>query len=793
MEQTGKAGVLARQVVAFFLAFMLALSGFSAIVVTDKAYAAGTQSGHYIYTGSIFTALPTIGGVTDFAAGTRISPSDVDDSELSWASSNPAVATVDQSGKVTAVDNGIANIEVSSTSGLKSTIVVRVCDFSHGGVSESGDAVEQVIATTNVVRLTEAEQYVALGEIALPSTATDRTVTWKSSDESVAILYGDRFAQAVAPGEAIFTGTTSNGKSCQVRVIVDFDAAQFVDTQGISLSSSALSFAALNQTRSLTATVTPSNATNKAITWTSSNTNVATVSNGIVRSVGNGAAIITARTANGKTAVCAITVDASVHATGLSLNATGFSLTAQGETRQLVATVSPVNATNKAVSWSTSNGSVASVTQSGLVKAVGNGTATITARTANGLTATARVTVSIPVAPASVKINQGAFTLTKKGSHKKLTVTVSPSNAAHKAVTWSTSNPKVAKVDSAGKVTPVKNGTAYITAKTSNGKTAKVKVTVKITYPSSIKIATKPFTLTKKGATKTVKATVSPSSATDKTITWSSSNSKVATVSSGGKVTAVKNGAASIRAKTANGRMASVKVTVRIPVAVTSVNIRQSSFTLTKKGASKQLSATVYPSNATNKKVTWRSSNSRVATVNSSGKVVAVGNGTATITAKSSNGRTAKVTVKVSIASASAKPGAYDMNADEYAVAKDIFNAYNNYRASRGYNRVKFDGGLCSWGVRVAKHCASAGKLEHWIAKIQTSRTENFSDILQYSTWKMKGTEAVQRWSKSNGHRKMMQCASATKAGVGVYKDKSTGIWYYAIIYDYKGTNQSGN
>lgn len=401
--------------------------------------------------------------------------------------------------------------------------------------------------------------------------------------------------------------------------------------------------------------------------------------------------------------------------------------------------------------------------------------------------------MSIPVAPASVKINQGAFTLTKKGSHKKLTVTVSPSNAAHKAVTWSTSNPKVAKVDSTGKVTPVKNGTAYITAKTSNGKTAKVKVTVKITYPSSIKIATKPFTLTKKGATKTVKAKVSPSSATDKTITWSSSNSKVATVSSGGKVTAVKNGTASIRAKTANGRMASVKVTVKIPVAVTSVNIRQSSFTLTKKGASKQLSATVYPSNATNKKVTWRSSNSRVATVNSSGKVVAVGNGTATITAKSSNGRTAKVTVKVSIASASAKPGAYDMNADEYAVAKDIFNAYNNYRASRGYNRVKFDGGLCSWGVRVAKHCASAGKLEPWIAKIQTSRTENFSDILQYSTWKMKGTEAVQRWSKSNGHRKMMQCASATKAGVGVYKDKSKGIWYYAIIYDYKGTNQSGN
>lgn len=500
-----------------------------------------------------------------------------------------------------------------------------------GGTAADQNVTPELVANYNVVRLREPDDFHWMSVTAIPyASAQNGEPAFTSSNPSVircwdlstdAYMGSNGFVKAVSKGSATVTATAKDGCSCSFTVIADFSAQQPVQVQRITLSASSATLAAINQTYRIAADVYPANAADRSVAWTSSNTAVATVANGLV----------TAR---------------------------------------------------------------------------GNGTATITARTANGLTATARVTVSIPVAPASVKINQGAFTLTKKSSYKKLTATVSPSNATNKAVTWSTSNPKVAKVDSAGKVTPVKNGTAYITAKTSNGKTAKVKVTVKIVCPSSVKITTKDFTLTKKGATKAVKATVSPSSATDKTVTWSSSNSKVATVSSTGKVTAV-------------------------------------------------------------------------------------GNGTATITAKSSNGRTAKVTVKVSIASASTKPGAYGMNADEYAVAKDIFNAYNNYRASRGYNRVKFDGGLCSWGVKVAKHCASVGKLEHWIAKIQTSRTESFSDILQYSTWKMKGTEAVQRWSKSNGHRKMMQCASATKAGVGVYK--SGGTWYYAIVYDYKGTNQSGS
>ena len=169
---------------------------------------------------------------------------------------------------------------------------------------------------------------------------------------------------------------------------------------GISLNQTSLSFTAANQTATLTATVTPSNATNKSVTWTSSNTSVATVSSsGVVTAKANGTATITAKTADGTnlTATCTVTVAIPVLATGISLNQTSLSFTAANQTATLTATVTPSNATNKSVTWTSSNTSVATVSSTGVVTAKANGTATITAKTADGtnLTATCTVTVAI--------------------------------------------------------------------------------------------------------------------------------------------------------------------------------------------------------------------------------------------------------------------------------------------------------------------------------------------------------------------------------------------------------------
>ncbi len=170
--------------------------------------------------------------------------------------------------------------------------------------------------------------------------------------------------------------------------------------------------------------------------------------------------------------VTVVVSNATVSVTGVSLNKTSVTLT-EGETMTLTATVSPTNATNKAVSWSSSNTSVATVDSTGKVTAKAEGTATITVKTSDGSKkATCAVTVKAKsVAVTGIGINKAKVYL-EAGKSETLTATVSPSNATNKSVTWSSNNTGVATVDSNGKVTAKSRGVATITAKTNDGSKA---------------------------------------------------------------------------------------------------------------------------------------------------------------------------------------------------------------------------------------------------------------------------------------------------------------------------------
>ena len=234
----------------------------------------------------------------------------------------------------------------------------------------------------------------------------------------------------------------------------------------------------------LTATVSPSNASNKTITWTSSNGNVAKVDqNGNVTAVNEGTATITAKSNNGKIATCKVTVinPASVAVSSVGLNSTSITLK-NIRNYKLTATVSPSNASNKTITWTSSNSNVARVDVNGNVTAVNAGTATITAKSNNGKTTTCKVTVINPASVAVSSVGLKSSTTIVKGKTEKLTATVSPSNASNKAVTWTSSNSNVARVDANGNVTAVNAGTATITAKSNNGKIATCKVTVNNPY-----------------------------------------------------------------------------------------------------------------------------------------------------------------------------------------------------------------------------------------------------------------------------------------------------------------------
>ena len=352
------------------------------------------------------------------------------------------------------------------------------------------------------------------------------------------------------------------------------------------------------------------------------------------------------------------TTPADVKVSRITLSAsTGLTLT-KGQTQKLTATVAPANATNQTVAWSTSDKNVATVSENGLVTAKSAGTATITCTAQDGsnVKATCKVTVTVPVS--GIQLSQTSAALTV-GDTLTLTKTIYPSDATNQAVTWTSSAVSVASVDSNGKITAKTAGSAVITCKSVSDNSVvgicNVTVKAKVQTPTEIKVSTislnKTTASVTKGKTLQLTATVTPTNATNKVVTWSTSDKNVATVSPSGLVTAKLAGTATITctAKDGSGVKATCKITVKNPVVkVTKVTLNKTTATLAPKEAL-TLKATVTPTNATNKAVTWKSSNTKIATVSSSGKVTAKAAGTVTITCTAKDGSGKKATCKITV------------------------------------------------------------------------------------------------------------------------------------------------
>ena len=243
----------------------------------------------------------------------------------------------------------------------------------------------------------------------------------------------------------------------------------------------------------------------------------------------------------------------TILASSISLNQTSTVLE-QGETLQLVATVMPQDATDKSVTWSTSDAVVATVDANGLVTPVAPGTATITATTNDGsnLSASCTLTVNQPIVLASsIALNQTAAEL-NEGETLQLAATVLPENATVKAVTWSSSDEAVATVNVDGLVTAVAPGTATITATTNDGSNLSANCVVNVPQPTVIQdvieLNEKAFRLQ---LTQTRQVAVVTEGVGN--VTWSSSDATIASVDANGVVTAHKNGIAIITATATNG------------------------------------------------------------------------------------------------------------------------------------------------------------------------------------------------------------------------------------------------
>lgn len=533
-----------------------------------------------------------------------------------------------------------------------------------GVISLSSDiAPNEVVLNVNEIGIKKGRGY-QLFTTVLPENANNKQVSYESSDPKIASVNEvSGYIKGLKVGTAtIKVKTLINDVESECLVTVEDNG---VTVQSISLNNKNINLA-VGHTYGLNYRITPSNATELGAVFYSSDPSVATVdSKGNVRGIREGNAIITVSTNNGaisdtayvtiyKKGTTTTTQQGEVvqtvnYPSSVSLSSSSLNMN-QGSTSQLNTTITPSNAVST-LSWSSSNTKVATVDGNGLIKAVGVGNANIVVKTINNKTAICKVMVgNYSTKVSSINITTKYINMIVGGKPYKLFVEINPSNAANRTITWTSSNPKVATVDSSGTVRAVSTGSVIIKAKSIDGG-HESSATIDVSGGSS-GIEAKSISFAKSSYSVGLNSTLSlssavsynPSNTTYKSLTYISSNTAVATVDSNGLVTGVGLGNATITATTKRGN-ATAKTTVVVKeIKATSVALGQTEVTL-KNGEIFTIKAEVKPENASNKTVTFISGNPNVATVDKNGTVTAVGAGTAMIDVKPNGGGSASTFV----------------------------------------------------------------------------------------------------------------------------------------------------
>ena len=307
-------------------------------------------------------------------------PENVTNGDVTWSTSDEAIATV-ENGLVTALSVGNVTITATTADGTELTATCAI-------------TVNPIVATSIALDKTEATMLIGetlqLTATVLPENVTNGDVTWSTSDEAIATVENG-LVTARAVGNVTITATTADGTELTATCAITVNP---ILAESIALDKTEATMN-IGETLQLTATVLPENVTSDDLAWTSSDEAIATVENGLVTAVAPGNVTITATTTDGSelSATCAITVN-PILATSIELNETSAFMY-KGQTLQLEATVLPENVTNGDVTWSTSDETIATVDENGLVTAVKGGDAVITATTADGsnLTATCNIRV----------------------------------------------------------------------------------------------------------------------------------------------------------------------------------------------------------------------------------------------------------------------------------------------------------------------------------------------------------------------------------------------------------------
>lgn len=329
-----------------------------------------------------------------------------------------------------------------------------------------------------------SKQYVQLKATVSPDNATNNNVTWKSSNRNIATVDSKGKVKALKVGNAIITATSVDGSNisaqCKIKI------AQRVTK--IKLNKGIINLSKKGKTCTLKATVYPNNAYNKYVNWTANNKKVATVDkNGKIKATTNkGTTYVNAIAKDGSNKRARVLVIVGPKVQKITLNKSSVTLSrgAKNRTFQLKKSIKNKNATYKAVAWNTSNKNVATVNSNGKVTIKRRGKVVITVKAKDGSNKLAKCKVTVRQLVTKLSYNKKTQKAeVYKNKTIKFAVTVVPSNANNKGLTYSSSNKKVATVNSKGIIKGIKAGTVTITAKAKDSSKKVVKIKVKVKNP----------------------------------------------------------------------------------------------------------------------------------------------------------------------------------------------------------------------------------------------------------------------------------------------------------------------
>ena len=460
-----------------------------------------------------------------------------------------------------------------------------------------------------------------------PSNATEKSVVWQSSDTSVVSVNDSGYLLAKKKGTVEIKASTIDGTdltACCYVVVHNPVTSITLDKQEILMQ--------VGSSITIEPICLPHDADDMSITWKSSNNDVITVENGVVKAKSVGMAYITAVTVTGISASCKVTV-VPTSVSSLSLNTESIDLV-KDATYQLICSISPEYATNKVLVWTSLNNEIASVNESGLVTAISTGVAVITATTTDGTNLSASCTVNVTNPVIALTLDRISAEL-MVGQQMTLQATCTPSNADNINVSWSSNNEDIASVNN-GVVIAKGLGDAIITARSVNGIEATCKITVVPTPVTSLSLNTTSVDLIK-DATYQLVCNITPEDATNKGLVWTSLNSGIASVNESGLVTAMSTGTTTIIVSSASNSEITASCTVNVTTPVTSIKLEHEALELLVDDEV-QLIANCMPSDADNANVVWSTTNGEIAIVSQDGYITAKNEGDALITVTTTDG-----------------------------------------------------------------------------------------------------------------------------------------------------------